>query len=67
MDISAVGKEGIIFDLFPLQPLLENTSKVNILPLVNVSLKDAGEYVCKVENSVGQSSRSAWVEVLPGS
>lgn len=52
--------------LFPLQPLLENLSKVNILPLVNVTVEDAGEYVCKAENSVGQIARSAWVEVLSG-
>ncbi|KAI7795993.1 fibroblast growth factor receptor 4 isoform X1 [Triplophysa rosa] len=50
--------------LTALTPLLENTSKVNILPLVNVSSENAGEYVCKAENSVGQASRSAWVEVL---
>uniref|UniRef100_A0A8C1PQN6 Fibroblast growth factor receptor n=1 Tax=Cyprinus carpio TaxID=7962 RepID=A0A8C1PQN6_CYPCA len=47
-----------------LTPLLENLSKVNILPLVNVSVEDAGEYVCKAENSVGQTTRSAWVKVL---
>uniref|UniRef100_A0A672RY12 Fibroblast growth factor receptor 4 n=1 Tax=Sinocyclocheilus grahami TaxID=75366 RepID=A0A672RY12_SINGR len=29
-------------------------------------MEDAGEYVCKVENSVGQIARSAWVEVLSG-
>lgn len=52
--------------LFPLQPLLENLSKVNILPLVNVTMEDAGEYVCKAENSVGQSTLSAWLEVLSG-
>ncbi|XP_056586921.1 fibroblast growth factor receptor 4 isoform X2 [Triplophysa dalaica] len=50
--------------LTALTPLLENTSKVNILPLVNVSSENAGEYVCKAENSAGQASRSAWVEVL---
>uniref|UniRef100_A0A8C1X9H1 Fibroblast growth factor receptor 4 n=1 Tax=Cyprinus carpio TaxID=7962 RepID=A0A8C1X9H1_CYPCA len=47
-----------------LTPLLENLSKVNILPLVNVSVEDAGEYVCKAENSVGQTTQSAWVKVL---
>lgn len=52
--------------LFPLQPLLENLSKVNIFPLVNITLEDAGEYVCKAENSAGQATRSAWVEVLSG-
>lgn len=52
--------------LFPPQPLLENLSKVNILPLVNVSVKDAGEYICKAENSVGQTTHSAWLEVLSG-
>ncbi len=52
--------------LFPLQPLLENLSKVNILPLLNVTVEDAGEYVCKAENSDGQIARSAWVKVLSG-
>lgn len=52
--------------LFPPQPLLENLSKVNILPLVNVTVEDAGEYVCKADNSVGQASHFAWVEVLSG-
>ncbi|TRY57851.1 hypothetical protein DNTS_017650 [Danionella cerebrum] len=47
-----------------LTPLLDDLSKVNILPLVNISLEDAGEYVCKAENSVGQTVRSAWVHVL---
>uniref|UniRef100_UPI003D9C91A6 fibroblast growth factor receptor 4 precursor n=1 Tax=Danio rerio TaxID=7955 RepID=UPI003D9C91A6 len=50
--------------LTALTPLLENLSKVNIFPLVNISLEDAGEYVCKAENSAGQATRSAWVEVL---
>ncbi|KTG44199.1 hypothetical protein cypCar_00005869, partial [Cyprinus carpio] len=50
--------------LTALTPLLENLSKVNILPLVNVTMEDAGEYICKAENSVGQITHSAWVEVL---
>ncbi|XP_051960001.1 fibroblast growth factor receptor 4 [Xyrauchen texanus] len=63
-DRNRQGLDGSQF-LTALTPLLENISKVNILPLINVSLEDAGEYVCKAENSVGQSSRSAWLKVLP--
>uniref|UniRef100_A0A4W4H6V5 Fibroblast growth factor receptor 4 n=1 Tax=Electrophorus electricus TaxID=8005 RepID=A0A4W4H6V5_ELEEL len=47
-----------------LTPLQKNISKVNTLALVNVSLEDAGEYICMAENAAGQTSRSAWVEVL---
>lgn len=57
---------GVIEDAFPLQPLLDNVFKVNVLPLVNVTLEDAGEYICMVKNSAGWTSNSAWVEVLTG-
>lgn len=50
--------------LKPLTPLLDNVFKVNVLPLVNVTLEDAGEYICMVKNSAGWTSNSAWVEVL---
>ncbi len=63
---SVFRKGGVMLHLFPLQPLLENLSKVNILPLLNVTVEDAGVYVCKAENSVGQIARSAWVKVLSG-
>ncbi|XP_051955369.1 fibroblast growth factor receptor 4-like isoform X2 [Xyrauchen texanus] len=62
-DSNRLGPDGSPL-LTVLTPLLENISNVNILPLVNASLEDAGEYICKAENSVGQSARSAWVDVL---
>ncbi|XP_048885584.1 fibroblast growth factor receptor 4-like isoform X3 [Brienomyrus brachyistius] len=48
-----------------LTPSLRSLTRGSILPLTNITLEDAGEYVCKAENSEGQSFRSAWVEVLP--
>ncbi|KAK3523691.1 hypothetical protein QTP70_008628 [Hemibagrus guttatus] len=45
-------------------PLQDNITKVNVLPLVNITLEDAGEYICMVKNSAGWTSNSAWVEVL---
>lgn len=51
--------------LFP-QPPPRSLTQGSVLALTNITLEDAGEYVCKAENSEGQSSRSAWVEVLPG-
>ncbi|MCJ8740560.1 hypothetical protein PDJAM_G00060290 [Pangasius djambal] len=50
--------------LKPLTPLQDKISKVNVLPLVNVTLEDAGEYVCMAKNSAGWASNSAWLEVL---
>lgn len=45
-------------------------SKVNTLHLSNISLEDAGEYICVAENSHAgqavQAMQSAWLEVLPG-
>lgn len=48
-----------------LQPLLSNISKVNVLPLANVSAEDAGEYVCQAQNSALLASQSAWLHILP--
>lgn len=48
-----------------LTPLQGNISKVNVLPLNNVSLESTGEYVCKAETSSGQYMQSAWLEVYP--
>lgn len=56
----------MIEDVFPLQALQDKIPKINVLPLVNVTLGDAGEYICMVKNSAGWSSNSAWVEVLTG-
>ncbi|KAK3555790.1 hypothetical protein QTP86_028923 [Hemibagrus guttatus] len=50
--------------LKPITPLQDNITKVNVLPLVNITLEDAGEYICMVKNSAGWTSNSAWVEVL---
>lgn len=48
------------------QPLQSNASKVYVLNLHNVTLEDAGEYVCLAESPAGQSLQSAWLDVLPG-
>lgn len=48
------------------QPLQSNASKVYTLNLHNVTMEDAGEYVCMAENPTGQTMQSAWLEVLPG-
>nr|XP_023675349.1 fibroblast growth factor receptor 4-like [Paramormyrops kingsleyae] len=44
---------------------LGSLTQGSVLPLTNITLEDAGEYVCKAENSEGRSFRSAWIEVLP--
>lgn len=49
-----------------LQPLQSNGSKVYMLNLHNVTVEDAGEYICMAENPTGQTMQSAWLEVLPG-
>lgn len=45
-------------------------SKVNTLHLSNISMEDAGEYICVAENSHAgqavQAMQSAWLDVLPG-
>ncbi|XP_068600440.1 fibroblast growth factor receptor 4 [Brachionichthys hirsutus] len=45
-------------------------SKINTLHLSNISLEDAGEYICLAENTHSgqavQAMQSAWLEVLPG-
>ncbi|KAK0143768.1 Fibroblast growth factor receptor 4 [Merluccius polli] len=55
--------------LRPLTALQSNMSRVNTLQLANVSLADAGEYVCMAEGSLGgktvQAMQSAWLQVLP--
>lgn len=49
-----------------LQPLQSNASKVYVLNLHNVTVEDAGEYICMAQNPTGQTMQSAWLEVLPG-
>lgn len=48
------------------QPMQSNASKVYMLNLHNVTMEDAGEYICMAENPTGQMMQSAWLEVLPG-
>lgn len=43
-----------------------NSSDVEILTLTNVTEEDAGEYICKVSNYIGQASQSGWLTVIPG-
>lgn len=49
-----------------LQPLQSNASKVYMLNLHNVTMEDAGDYICMAENPTGQMMQSAWLVVLPG-
>lgn len=36
-----------------------------MLKLYNVTEADAGEYICKVSNYIGEANQSAWLMVLP--
>uniref|UniRef100_A0AAQ5YLL0 Fibroblast growth factor receptor 4 n=1 Tax=Amphiprion ocellaris TaxID=80972 RepID=A0AAQ5YLL0_AMPOC len=53
-----------------LTALQSNGSKVNMLHLSNITLEDAGEYICMAESihagQTVQAMQSAWLEVLPG-
>lgn len=53
-----------------MQPLQTNTSKLNTLHLTNITLQDAGEYICMAESTHAgqtvQAMQSAWLDVLPG-
>ncbi|XP_045432088.1 fibroblast growth factor receptor 2 isoform X5 [Pipistrellus kuhlii] len=42
-----------------------NSSNAEVLALLNVTPADAGEYICKVSNYIGQANQSAWLTVLP--
>uniref|UniRef100_A0A8C3WZ41 Fibroblast growth factor receptor n=1 Tax=Catagonus wagneri TaxID=51154 RepID=A0A8C3WZ41_9CETA len=42
-----------------------NSSNAEMLALFNVTEADAGEYICKVSNYIGQANQSAWLTVLP--
>lgn len=37
-----------------------NSSNAEVLALFNVTEADAGEYICKVSNYIGQANQSAW-------
>uniref|UniRef100_A0A8C8A0W6 Fibroblast growth factor receptor 4 n=1 Tax=Oryzias sinensis TaxID=183150 RepID=A0A8C8A0W6_9TELE len=54
-----------------LTPLQSSSSKTKTLHLSNVTLEDAGEYICVAESSHAgetlQAMQSAWLQVLPGS
>lgn len=43
-----------------------NSSDVEILSLTNVTEEDAGEYICKVSNYIGEARQSGWLTVIPG-
>lgn len=43
-----------------------NSSDVEMLTLTNVTDDDAGEYICKVSNYIGEASQSGWLTVIPG-
>lgn len=53
-----------------MKALQSNASKLNTLHLSNITLEDAGEYICMAENTHAgqtvQAMQSAWLEVLPG-
>uniref|UniRef100_A0A3Q1G5V5 Fibroblast growth factor receptor n=1 Tax=Acanthochromis polyacanthus TaxID=80966 RepID=A0A3Q1G5V5_9TELE len=42
-----------------------NSSDVEMLTLNNVTEEDAGEYICKVSNYIGEASQSGWLTVIP--
>ncbi|KAM3606577.1 uncharacterized protein V6R79_019133 [Siganus canaliculatus] len=42
-----------------------NSSDVEMLTLTNVTEDDAGEYICKVSNYIGEVSQSGWLTVIP--
>nr|XP_019949421.1 PREDICTED: fibroblast growth factor receptor 2-like isoform X1 [Paralichthys olivaceus] len=43
-----------------------NSSDVEVLTLTNVTEDDAGEYICKVSNYIGEANQSGWLTVIPG-
>ncbi|XP_049592270.1 fibroblast growth factor receptor 2 isoform X5 [Syngnathus scovelli] len=42
-----------------------NSSNAEVLNLTNVTPEDAGEYICKVSNYIGEASQSGWLTVIP--
>lgn len=43
-----------------------NSSDVEVLTLTNVTEEDAGEYICKASNYIGEVSQSGWLTVITG-
>ncbi|XP_035767109.1 fibroblast growth factor receptor 2 isoform X2 [Neolamprologus brichardi] len=41
-----------------------NSSDVEVLTLTNVTEEDAGEYICKASNYIGEVSQSGWLTVI---
>lgn len=58
------------YDLPSMQALQSNAFKVNTLHLSNITVEDAGEYICMAESTHAgktvQAMQSAWLDVLPG-
>lgn len=44
----------------------DTPSDMEFLTITNVTEEDAGEYVCKVSNYMGEVTQSAWLNVIPG-
>uniref|UniRef100_A0A7N6AE74 Fibroblast growth factor receptor 4 n=1 Tax=Anabas testudineus TaxID=64144 RepID=A0A7N6AE74_ANATE len=70
-EVNSVGRhQGGPPQLRALTPLQTNTSKLNTLHLTNITLQDAGEYICMAESTHAgqtvQAMQSAWLDVLPG-
>lgn len=43
-----------------------NSTDMESLILTNVTEEDAGEYICKVSNYIGEVTQSCWLTVIPG-
>lgn len=43
-----------------------NSTDMETLTLTNVTEGDAGEYICKVSNYIGEVTQSGWLTVDPG-
>ncbi|XP_019941395.2 fibroblast growth factor receptor 4 [Paralichthys olivaceus] len=70
-DVSAPGRnQGGPPHVRALTALQSNASKVYTLHLFNITVEDAGEYVCMAESihagETVQAMQSAWLDVLPG-
>ncbi|KAB5567784.1 hypothetical protein PHYPO_G00236840 [Pangasianodon hypophthalmus] len=62
-----VGEDGLPYVRVLKTSVLKTMDKeMEVLQLKNVSLEDAGEYICLAGNSVGHSYHSAWLTVCEG-